>query len=248
MKYERDYFIHYYDADLKLRLDVTSLMRYFEDIAILQSESRGIGLKYYAENNVAWVLYKWDIEIEEYPMFGDTVRVVTEPIGFYRYYAYRTFDVYNSAGNKIISARSVWLFVDTKNRRPMKINEDMYRGYQITRPEEKAYDIEDIHDLREEQLKREFFVRQSDIDTNGHVNNIKYVDWALEVLPADIQRDYVIRRLMITYKKETHYGNKISTAAEYSDYTDKSACSIHRIEDGGNTLCQMKISWQKPVE
>lgn len=82
MKYEREYFIHYYDCDNNLHLNIVNVMRYFEDIALLNSEDAGIGLNYYQKNNVAWLLYKWDIIINQLPAYRDTIKIITEPLGY----------------------------------------------------------------------------------------------------------------------------------------------------------------------
>lgn len=36
----------------------------------------------------------------------------------------------------------------------------------------------------------EFIVRRSDIDTNAHVNNTKYIEWVLETIPEEVYRTY----------------------------------------------------------
>ena len=37
-----------------------------------------------------------------------------------------------------------------------------------------------------------FKVRYGDIDSNMHVNNVRYVEWAIESLPLDIVLNYEI--------------------------------------------------------
>lgn len=48
----------------------------------------------------------------------------------------------------------------------------------------------------------EFIARYSDIDTNRHVNNVKYADWSIEIVPLDIVMSYCLKRMKITYKKK----------------------------------------------
>lgn len=47
MEYTREYLVHYYEIDRKRRLTLPALIRYFEDIATLDSEARGFTLDYY---------------------------------------------------------------------------------------------------------------------------------------------------------------------------------------------------------
>ena len=43
-----------------------------------------------------------------------------------------------------------------------------------------------LEKLTKEMNKNNFKVRYGDIDSNMHVNNVKYVEWAIESLPLDI--------------------------------------------------------------
>lgn len=242
MQYERNYFVHYYDSDLKKRALITSLMAYFEDIAILQSEDASVGLDYYSNNKVAWVLYKWDIEILDFPKFKDTIRVVTCPMAFAKFYAFRSFDIYSLSGEHLVKGGSMWFFVDMNTRRPSKIPQEVYDSYQITPANTKPLEIQDPKAPVEIQYSTNFRVRQSDIDTNGHVNNIKYIEWALEALPQEIFSGYKLNRIKVVYKKETMYGRMISSSASGTKEGDKTTFS-HKITDGDVDLCIIETQW-----
>ena len=120
MKYEREYFIHYYDCDNRFQLNIINLMRYFEEIALLNSDDAGIGLDYYNKNNVAWLLYKWDIIINQRPVYKDTIKIITEPLGYSRFYAYRIFEVRNNTNDLLIQGNSLWFLIDTTCQKTKK--------------------------------------------------------------------------------------------------------------------------------
>lgn len=244
MKFERDYFVHYYDSDLNKRLLPTSLMKYFEDIAVLQSEEASVGLDYYARNNVGWVLYKWDITIHDYPRFRDIVRVITEPLAFARFYAFRSFEAASQDGKILASGSSMWFFVDTKLRKPTKIPQEVYDGYNIGTGDIKSLEFGEAVPPSETSLHNTFSVRQSDIDTNGHVNNIKYVEWALEVIPPEILTNYTLERIKVVYKKETMYGHTINSCAGYYEKQDRIIFN-HKISDGEVDVCILETTWKK---
>lgn len=242
MKYERNYFVHYYESDLKKRAHITSLMSYFEDIAVLQSEEASVGLDYYTKNQVAWVLYKWDIEILNYPRFKDTIKVVTCPLAFAKFYAFRSFDVYSMHEEHMVKGASMWFFVDMNTRRPAKIPQEVYDSYQITTADTRSLEIEDPRPPAEAAYSTTFRVRQSDIDTNGHVNNIKYIEWALEAIPQDIFTGYMLKRIKVVYRKETNYGRVIESSASGEKEGDKMIFR-HRISEGGADLCFIETEW-----
>ena len=45
-------------------------------------------------------------------------------------------------------------------------------------------------------------VRRSEIDLNGHVHNLCYLDFALEALPEDVYHNRDFHDIRITYRKE----------------------------------------------
>ena len=244
MRYERDYFIHYYDTGLNRKATISSMMRYFEDIAILHSEAVNIGLDYYYGNEVVWVLYKWDIKINRYPKFQETVKVRTKACSLKGFQAYRSFDILDSAGNILVTANSMWLFVNTKTKRPTKITEDMFKHYEVDRTKMEELPIGEVRQLQKEDKKKEFYIRYSDIDTNNHVNNITYVDWAIEVIPENILKDYNLKELKVFYKKEIGYGKMISSSVEILNDESNLEC-VHLISAGGVPLCQLETMWVK---
>lgn len=242
MKFERNYFVHYYETDINKKLSVSGLMKYFEDIALLQSENVGLGLNYYELNNVAWLLFKWDIRIHNMPSYKDTIKVITQPFGFKRYYAYRKFEVLNENGEILVEADSIWLLVNTKARRPIQIIEDMYKGYGLSTQDDFIPDINKMEEVTRIDFEKEFKVNQSDIDMNDHVNNVKYIEWAIETLPVDLFRNKCLTRLKVFYKKETVYGKIIRSLAEVKDSNDKLIC-FQKISDE-NDLCIINSEWK----
>ncbi|MDD3840635.1 MAG: thioesterase [Clostridia bacterium] len=242
---ERDYFVHYYEIDYKKRCLITSIMNYFEDIALLQSEELGVGIDYFNQNNIAWVLYKWDIKVDRYPHFGETIKVTTMPCYFRRFYAHRKFEIFNCKGDSIVEASSVWLFMDTRKKRLTKINQHLYEKYCIDESSMQPISMEEVGKLSRADNSREFSVRYSDIDTNKHVNNVKYVEWCLETIPIDIISKYQLKRLKVTYKKETEYGEKIKVATQISRQSDGVTC-FHKILDGQQKdLCLLETVWER---
>jgi medium-chain acyl-[acyl-carrier-protein] hydrolase len=243
MKYSRDYFVHYYDSRNNKKATITAILRYFEDIAMLQSEQCGIGLEYYDKFKVAWLLYKWDIKINSYPDFMDNIKVNTTPMGYKGYLAYRHFEILGREGVRHVNANSLWFYFDTQARKPLRIAPEMIRSYEIQQEDKKMLKMEDPEIVKEYDSSKDYYVRYSDIDTNNHVNNIRYVQWALEMIPADVITSREIRRLKVIYKKETSYGTTITSSIKKKDSGDK-LVYLHKISEGENGLCFLETEWE----
>jgi medium-chain acyl-[acyl-carrier-protein] hydrolase len=247
MYFERDYFVHYYDSDLNRKASILTLLKYFEDAAILHSEHVNRGLDYYSEHHVGWVLYKWDIKLKRFPAFKETIKVRTKACFLKGFQAYRFFDILDSQREQIAAANSMWLFVNSDTRRPAKISEDIFEGYGVDRRKMEMLEFKEIDPLKKIDAKKVFNIRHLDIDTNNHVNNITYVDWALEVIPEDITRKCSMTRLSVNYKKETSYGKQIISVVDIEREAEAAKC-IHQISCEDNMLCILETEWaQIPV-
>lgn len=241
-KFEHRYFIHYYDIDKNLKATITSLMRYFEDIAILHSEARGLGLDYYDQNNVGWFLYKWDIQINEYPNFADTITLITEPKAYKGFYANRDYTIL--LNDKILGKiKTLWIFMDTDKMRPKKINEEMHKNFWLDSNADEINKLDDIQNIDAPSLSKQFDVRQSDIDTNNHVNNRVYIEWALETVPIAIRNERILTNLKVTYLKQLSYGAAIEACSKMIE-ENSSIKFIHSIRSGSTDYCRLQSEWK----
>ncbi len=241
-KFEHKYFIHYFDIDKNRNATITSLMRYFEDIAILHSESRGLGLDYYDENNVGWFLYKWDIQINEYPKFADTITIITEPKAYKGFYANRDYTIL--LNDKVIGEiKTLWIFMDTEKMRPKKINTEMRDNFWLDSNADEINKLDELNGVNTILIQKQFDVRQSDIDTNNHVNNRVYIDWALETLPIEIKESKILKSLKVTYIKQLSYGDSIEAFSEIIE-EDSSVKFIHSIKSNETEYCRLQSTWE----
>lgn len=242
--FRHTYFAQYHDCDTRQRLTVLAMMRYFEDIALLQSESYDVGLRYYAEEQVAWLLNKWDLRIHKTPRFKDDVHVLTQPTAMRRFLANRRYKITGEDGAVMVEADSQWVFVDMARRRPARIREEIFRRYGILEESESLPTPEAIAEPVRADVKREFHVRKSDIDVNRHVNNIRYVDWAFDALPEEIALGAALRRLRIHYRKEVHYGEEVDVRTEMRPEAAL-AVAVHGVYVGDELRCSLESTWSR---
>lgn len=249
MDFCKSYFVHYYEADPSRRLALPALVRYFEDIAILHSAARGYDLEYFDENRRGWMLLKWDIAIKSLPRFGEEVTVVTRVHAMRRFLADREFTMKSRDGFAIVEARSNWLFADMDKRRPIKIDEAQYGAFGVSPESERDFvsiaDVEGSDPTRTVMTVPATRVRtaNTDIDTNRHVNNVSYVEWALDALPEGFAETRAPTRLHVQYRKELALGcdAEVVTSVET---TGDSAYSRHSIRIGDEECCSIGIRWE----
>ena len=244
---KKEYEIHFYEIDYKRKVLLTSIVNFLGDIAITQSEKIGMGLKYLSEKKLGWVIYKWDITMIRYPEFNEKITVRTWPSSFRKFYAYRQYDILDAAGEVIGNANSVWFLIDTLRRKPKSISNEIYAAYKIDDETRNSVDFGKLRPPAIIDEEKSFNVRYSDIDTNKHVNNVKYIAWCIETVPINIVVKYTLQNIKVIYEKETTYGEMIKVSTEVIQEDNNIIC-LHKIEDNkGKRLTLVKTTWKLTV-
>ncbi len=245
MEYSRNYLIHYYEIDSKRKLSLSTLIHYLEDLAMLNSTDQGLTLDYYDETHRGWMLFKWDINIYQYPMFNETIKISTHPSAFKNFLANREYSVFNKDGKLLAEAKSVWLFADTKTRRPLRVPEEMYSKFDVGKESEAVfYKLDELSLVSEGSHTLKVTVRHSDTDTNKHVNNVRYIDWAMESLPESFREDHIVKRVQVNYKKELNPGDEAEVVSLIHE-DENELYTLHTIYNTGKDICNLKLQWKK---
>lgn len=245
--FTRNYLVHYYEVGRDNRLTLPALMHYFEDIATLNSEAIGLPLDYYWKTGQVFLLLKWDIAIRSWPRFNEYVRIETHPTAFKKFMANRKYTVHTSDDKWIAEARSVWMYVDMVTKKPVRIPEEIFEAFGISLDSESQFNqLEELPEITGVGAASScpLQVVRRDIDNNGHVNNVRYVEWALESLPAEFARERAISRLKIHYKKELREGDEAALLTVQTQGGIR-AVSDHSIRANGREFCRIHMEWTK---
>jgi len=250
MEYTRSYFVHYYEVGAAGRLTLPALLGYFEDIAILHSDARDLGLDWYEANRCGWMLVKWDVSIREMPRFGEQVTVATRINGMKSFLADREFTLLAPDGTVLAEARTNWILMDMDKRRPMRVPADQFERFGVS-PESAArcVTIGDVTGATGASgaeggdgrpAERAFTASNGDIDTNRHVNNLCFVKWALDALPEDYYTAHTPVRAAVQYRKDLAHGAeaRVVTLAE-GDRT------LHSVYSADAECCSIEIGWRR---
>lgn len=248
-EFTKNYEIHYYEVDSKLRCKLSSIVDFICDVGTQQSESVGGGIEYCTKNNCAWVIYKYDIKMKRYPMFGETISLTTQPIGFKKFYGLRKYIIRDSENNIIGEAHALFFLINIEKRRPTRIQKEQYDFYGVDGDADYDISMEKLERVDHEDYSMDFKIRYGDIDSNNHVNNVKYIEWALEAVPLEVVEDYTLKRIKVTFEKESRYGEVVSSAVAIDKINDTTIKSYHVIrKNDGTELTLLEGEWEKNCE
>ena len=216
--YTQKYKLKYSDIGKNNQLNIKSLIGYLQEAAGNHSSSVGYGLNDIPQTHIAWLILDWKVKMFSHPKYNDEITIKTWPRILEKFYSYRDFEVYDSNNTLIAIASSKWIMVNTETGKIERITEKIINAYGIVK--KNVFDKplnEKPREPEELKLNFEYTIQRRDIDTNGHVNNTHYVDYAIETLPDEIYNSYEINNVQIHYKKEIKFGEKIKCYYTYKN-------------------------------
>lgn len=223
--YSTDNVVRYSEVDSEGNLTIASIINYFQDCSLFHSESLGVGVEFLKSEKKAWMLNSWQICFEKDLKFLDKIKVCTIPYEIKGFTGLRNFYILNEDNEMVVKANSQWVYVDTENEKPVKVEGKAGDAYEIGEKIDMEYLGRKIKIEGKATKEEEFIIKKYHIDTNGHVNNAQYVMFASEYLPESFK----VKVLRAEYKNQARYGNIIYPVVYYSE--EKVIVSLNDAEE-----------------
>jgi medium-chain acyl-[acyl-carrier-protein] hydrolase len=243
--WEDEYSISFYEVDTKNEVFLPVLWTFMQETAWHHADHLEVGYSDLREQNYFWVLSRLSIQMEEYPRWGEQIRVKTWLTGTGRLLAFRQFSITDSKGKVIGAANSAWLVLDLKSRRPQKIGpvfkhiEHLFDGLPAAEEPEKI--PAPVHP----KMEKSYTVRYSDIDMHHHVNNIKYIEWILDSFPFEMNQTHQTHTFEINFLGESSHGDEISIYTE--SMRESPFAFLHSVvrKKDDRELCRARTEWNR---
>lgn len=198
-----------YLMDFRGRITIPMIGTYLLHAASSHAADRGFGYTDMNERHTAWVLSRLAIEMTAYPTMSESVTLYTWVDEVGKLFTSRCFELVNGEGKTFGFARSIWAAIDVETRRPTLLDVEGLSAYITNRPcpIEKPGKIAAVEHDTESELYR---VKYSDLDVNGHLNSIKYMEHLLNLFDISLFREKEISRFEIAYQAEGKYGMELA--------------------------------------
>lgn len=207
------------------------------------ANERGFGKERLSADGKTWVLSRLAIEIYEYPGEGDTYFVETWVESVNRLFTSRNFRVLSADGHAIGYARTIWALIDITTRQPADLT-TLYDGELATYSCDEECPIKGVSRARvtATEPSGEFMPLYCDIDYNGHLNSVKYIEHILNCLPLEIFRTHTIRRAEVSYSVECFYRERLFVFMDKKD--DGHEYDVEIRKETGEVACRAKIIFE----
>lgn len=193
---------------------VLALVDYFQEAAGRHAEALGVSMQSLLDDGKAWVLAHLHVQLDRLPRWGERIEVETWPSGLDGLFAHRDFTVRDADGTLLAGGTSAWLIIDVDRRRPLRPPPVLYDIDLPDRDGAIDAELDDVTGSSRVDRARTFRVRYHDLDVNRHVNNVRYLEWALEVLSAEELDEYRCLALALQFEAGATHGDLIRATAE----------------------------------
>ncbi|MBE6289416.1 MAG: acyl-[acyl-carrier-protein] thioesterase [Bacteroidaceae bacterium] len=232
-----------FHVDYTGHLTIGVLGNHLLNVAGFHSHDRGFGIDRLNKEHYTWVLSRLALEMYDLPMQYESFTIETWVENVYRLFTDRNFAVLNKEGKAIAYARSVWAMIDTETRKPvdlMAIHDGDIAGYICDKdcPIDKPSRIK----VNSKEPVAILPVKYSDMDINGHVNSIRYIEHILDLFPVDAFKEKRVRRFEMAYVAETM---ATDTMAYYMDKVDDDNFDIEVKKNQADVVCRSKVIFDR---
>lgn len=198
--FEEEYTIRSYFIDSKSELAPQELLMMMQEVAWSHVEKHNVGWDYFKQFNFFWAITRIHVRMIRMPKWNERVKLRTWGKASGRITHYRDHEMLDAEGNVIIEATSTWVILDAESGSPQQVD-DLPRHLYVNEDKnaiiENAPKIKAISFPEEERI---FIpVVYSDLDVNQHVNNSKYLQFALDSFDIDYIERHRLKEFFINF-------------------------------------------------
>ena len=187
-------------------LSTVGILDYLQDCCTFHSEDVGYPVEDLVRQHRGWFVTSWQIKVHDLPKHGERIVIRTLPTLARGMLGERFFFIDNAdESHTFIEVKSLWVYMDTEQYKPVRVPDGMAEAYALDPVPEGEWGSRKISLATDVAEVYDFEVANWQLDTNHHMNNKRYVEQALMLLPSDFR----IGGMRIEYKKQATLGDRI---------------------------------------
>lgn len=223
-----------YECGSDGRATLPTLCNYLQEAASLHAEALAFSRTDFASAgaNISWVLTRLRVKMNRYPRWNEKVEVVTFPRGGRKIVAWRDFTVRTADGEVLGVATSEWMIIDLATRRIVSIPDSVFDVSEAVKDADAVLGLDPFTPRLRFPAdvapygRCEFVAQHADIDLNGHVNNVHYIEWMQEPCFVHGPSAACPNEMEIVFRSETFAGERIAVEVGLDPVSGK---TYHRV-------------------
>ena len=198
-----------FSVDATQRLSLTWFFWYFQEAAQQHASVLGWGYNEMLKTNKMWALLRVLVEFNSMPAWNEQVTITSWPKAMKGLFASRDLFLKNEKEEILARGTSLWVLLDRNTRKPVKdARVEDFRGE------------ESLHAIKRKPIKiawpaklhlaRTHHVAYSHLDMNGHVNNVRYLEWVMDEMSMEQIISQQPAEIEINFLNESRQGDEIA--------------------------------------
>lgn len=190
------------------QLKHTELCNILQLTAGLHAELGGLSFSDMQVFHQAWVLSRMRVEVIDLPKWRDVVTVKTWIVEMKDSRSVRALELY-LGDQKLAGALTYWVVINTELRKPeaLALPFEHFTFYPERLPTVKSFEKIDLNVAL--QFLKHKTILLSDLDIVNHANNVKYLEWCLDGLNANVILKNKVQAFDMNFLRELHWNDEI---------------------------------------
>ncbi len=189
-------------------LSHAGILRILQEAAACASAECGYGFRDIPQTGVCWVLTGWRLQLFERPDWKSPLTIHTWPRSVDGFLSDRDFEIF-ADGRVIGRCTSRWFLLNPETGRVTRVTDAVRSAYTINKRRMFETDIPSNGiSAPDAQITYTHTIERRDLDTYRHVNNLRYLDFAVEALPSEVYES-MPESVDIVYRKQILPGTEI---------------------------------------
>lgn len=232
-----------FQEDYSGHLSWANLGNFTLRVASLHAEAHGFGISYMMEHQRGWVLSRLALDIAERPRSLQHYSISTWVSRIFRQFTERNFTFCDADGKVIGHGISTWALIDYATRQPVNLETLPEGGFRAAvLPEVPPIPGYSRVRVTAPTQTLHHHCGMTDLDINGHVNSIRYIDWVLDAFSLEWHRSHPICRIEVAFGLEGHCGDDLDIMLQPAG-EQQYAAEIKRQSDGA-TLVKVLLHYR----
>lgn len=243
IQYNESSVIKCYETDKNMSLKPYAFMNIAQEMANIHASMIGFGYDDLIKGDLAWVLSRFKARFFRSPKWREETNRQTWHKGGEGLFFLRDFEVKDREGELLIAATSYWVIINTETRKIQRADHiEGFEGSNAINPKiAPAGEAGKITAPENIMLSSSHKVGLSDLDINGHTNNAKYIEWAMDAIDTSITLNREIDEFQINFNLESRLDDTIEL---YSAEIDHDRVYVEGKRDG-RSIFQSIITFKK---
>ena len=206
--FRKQFTLYSNDCDCFGRIRPSAILGLMQEAAGEQCAQWHMSWEEMAEKNLFWAITRQTVEVTRLPRIYETVTIETWPMPATRVAYPRATVAYDAQGNELFRCIALWILMDLNTRAmvvPGKSGIDFpgcVRGGELPSP--KSLTPKNLPAAAQRT------VRFGQLDRNGHMNNTKYLEWVMDLLPGSFHREHPLKSFAVCYLNESREADRVT--------------------------------------